>query len=110
MIYLASPYNHHIPAVRHDRFVLVSQLATKMMKEGKLVYCPIAYGHQFREVFDNQADRWAYWRSFDLRILCHCEQMVVYMLPGWKESVGVAEEINYAKYRGIPIHFMEYRS
>lgn len=108
MIYISSPYNHKIPAVRHDRFVLVSRFTVKMMKKGEQVYSPIAYGHQFRDIFPDQESRWVYWKTFDLHMLSHSQEMIVLMLPGWKESIGVSQEIQYAEQNNIPITYMEY--
>lgn len=96
MIYLASPYNHHNPAIREMRFSQAVRETVALMREGKLVYSPIAYSHQFAANHGFQGG-WEYWKRLDLEMVNACDEVVVLMLPGWEDSVGVKAEIEHAK-------------
>ena len=50
----------------------------------------------------------AFWMSFCLTYLERCDELWVYMMPGWDVSKGVAEEIRFAKELGIPITYIKY--
>lgn len=109
MIYLASPYNSPHAAIRLARYEAVLRVAANMMAKGEQVFCPIAYGHQFTVagVFPTPEARWEYFKLFDYEMLFLCEKLVVLKLPGWDESVGVAEEIKWAEQEAMPIEYME---
>jgi len=44
----------------------------------------------------------------DLRYLSHCDGLLVYKMPGWEDSVGVQQEIAFAKDKGMPVVYFEY--
>jgi hypothetical protein len=49
---------------------------------------------------------WAFWRGQDYAFLERCDELVVLMLDGWGESVGVQGEIGIAQELGKPIRFL----
>jgi hypothetical protein len=61
MIYLASPYSHPGPAVRHERFCAARRAAASFVRAGRLVYSSIVHGHPLVE-FGLPTD-WAFWRN-----------------------------------------------
>jgi nucleoside 2-deoxyribosyltransferase len=91
MIYLASPYSHPDPAVQEQRFLAVCEAAAKLMVRGYVIFSPVAHSHPIAQ-FGLPKD-WNYWAEFDRDFLSHCDSMIVLMLPGWRESVGVRAEI-----------------
>jgi hypothetical protein len=46
------------------------------------------------------------WQSLDLRMLDGCDGLLVATIPGWRESVGVAAEIEHMRRRGKPILYV----
>ena len=102
LIYLASPYSHPDPAVRHARFVAVCHAAALMMEAGDLIFSPIAHAHPIAEAGKLPKD-WHYWQRYDKAILRGCSMLRVLMLDGWSESKGINGEVAIATRLGLPI-------
>jgi len=104
MIYLASPYSHPNPAVMKLRSDRVCQAAAQFMNQGDLIFAPIAHSHH---VADYGCPReWKYWKVFDTEFLIFCNEMWVLMLPGWRESEGVTDEIRIMNALGKPVRYV----
>jgi hypothetical protein len=106
MIYLASPYSHPDKEVRHDRFVAACVYAGSLMQKNKHVYSPIAHTHPIAELCELPTG-WEYWKEFDTIMLRVCSEVRVLCIPGWKESKGIAAELEMARGMGLPITYSE---
>lgn len=104
LVYLATPYSHPDPRVRERRFAAVNVLTAKLMKEGQLVFSPISQSHPIAVAGGLPGD-WAYWKEYDEAILAICKKLIVFCQEGWRDSVGVAAEIELAKETGIPVEY-----
>ncbi|HXH21718.1 MAG TPA: DUF1937 family protein [Dehalococcoidia bacterium] len=104
MIYLASPYSHPDPAVRERRFRTACRLAAAFLRAGMLVFSPIAHSHPLVE-FGLPTD-WRFWERYDRAHLERCDEVVVLMMDGWKESAGVQAEVRIARELGKPVRFL----
>ena len=105
MIYLATPYNHEDPRIRHERFEMACFVAGQLMKEEVHVYSPIAHNHPIANLVDLPKG-WDYWSVMDLHVIDRCEMVLVYEYSGWLESKGVSAEIAYAKMNNIPVRYL----
>ena len=106
LVYLASPYSHPSPEVRHQRFEAACNHAARMMRDGLFVFSPIAHTHPIA-LHGGLPLGFDYWREYDERMLSACDELQVLMLAGWKESVGVNAEIAMATARGMAITYVE---
>lgn len=104
IIYLASPYSHHSPAMRRWRYVQVCKVTARLMREGYLIYSPIVNSHPLT-LYGLPTD-WEYWRAMDEAMLRRCDALVVLKLPDWEQSQGVAAEIALARELGLRIDFV----
>jgi hypothetical protein len=102
--YLASPYSHPDPAVREERYQAACRAAAALMRDGQLVYSPIAHSHNL-STYGLPTD-WAFWSQYDREMLARCDELLVLMLDGWDISIGVREEIRIALELGKPIRFL----
>lgn len=102
LIYLASPYSHPSVTVREDRFERVCRAAGELMRLGYMVFSPIAHSHAIGKLCDLPKD-WAFWERQDTAILARCTSMIVLMLDGWEQSVGIQAEVEFAQRRLMPI-------
>lgn len=100
MIYLASPYSHPDATVREARFRAVCRRAAAMVREGLLVYSPIAHSHPLAIEAGLPGD-WPFWAEHNRRMLERCSALVVLRLPGWEESQGVQAEVEIARSLGL---------
>lgn len=98
MIYLAIPYTGEEDAA----YRFANRYAGMLMQEGHLVFSPISMCHSIAQVAKLPTD-FEYWRRFNIHMLDLCDVLVVLMFDGWKESVGVTAEIEYATKIGMPI-------
>jgi hypothetical protein len=103
-VYLASPYSHPDKAVMQKRFEDVCAAASGLMSRGALVFSPIAHTHPIA-VSGCLPRGWDFWKLYDEVMIGHAEKVVVLTLEGWRESKGVAAEIEIAKQLGIPVEY-----
>ncbi len=45
MIYLATPYSHDDPNIRAHRFTVANRVASKLMRDGRMVFSSISHTH-----------------------------------------------------------------
>ena len=106
--YLASPYSDPDPDVRQRRFVEVCRAAARMMTMDRIaVYSPVAHGHSIAEHGDIDATAHTFWMAQCLPFIHAADELVVLMLDGWRDSIGVASEVAQAKLQGIPVRYIE---
>jgi nucleoside 2-deoxyribosyltransferase len=104
MIYLASPYSHPDPSVREQRFRAACRATAALLRAGEVVFSPIVHSHALVEF--ELPTAWSYWERFDRTYLERCDEVVVLMLDGWEDSVGVREEIGIARALGKPVRYL----
>ncbi len=104
MIDLASPYSHLGPDVREQRYRAAFRAAARLMRAGHVVFSPVAHGHAIGAC-GLPTDR-RFWKPFDREQLARCDEVVVLMRDGWRESVGVQAEIRVAGELGKPVRYL----
>jgi nucleoside 2-deoxyribosyltransferase len=103
MIYLASPYSHPDPAVREQRFREACRAAAELLRDGHAVISPIAHSHPLTQ--HGLPGDWEFWEHYDRELIARCDEVVVLMLDGWHESVGVQAEIRIAQQLGKRVRY-----
>lgn len=106
MIYIASPYSHDDPAVRHERFMAALRYANDLICEGEIAFSAIAYGHPFACYAAAPTD-FLSWRALNHYMIALSRKVHVLTLDGWEQSAGVKDEILYATEIDKPIIFVE---
>lgn len=106
LTYLAAPYSSDSPSVMADRLWRINIFAAKLLAEGELVYSPISHSAGIADV-GNLPASYAYWERLDRTMLGYCRRVVVLTLDGWEQSIGVAEEIQYATELGLEIEYRD---
>ena len=107
LIYLATPYSHPDWEVKKQRYKEACVMAAKLMENGNLVFCPIAHSHPIETYGMPELKSGDWWLRQDFAILEHCDELVIYMMPGWDVSYGVNKEIEFARNKGIPIVYIK---
>ncbi len=105
MIYFASPYSSPDPEIREWRYQQACPATAALMQQGLIVISPIVHSHPL--VAHGLPTSWEFWARIDREFLAHCDVLAVLMLPGWRDSVGVKEEIRLAQELGLPVVFIE---
>jgi ABC-type Fe3+-hydroxamate transport system substrate-binding protein len=107
LYYLASPYTHDDYEVMKKRAVDVTQATIKYLTNGVTIFAPISYNGHWVEDFNIQTD-WGFWKPIDLKFIDVCDGgLLVLMLDGWQDSLGVTEEIAYCEELGIPVRYVD---
>lgn len=106
MIYIGSPYSHPDENIRKKRFNLVSKLAAELVSKGLVAISPITYGHVLLDYKDMPTD-FKFWNNFCIHLLSKCDELYVYKINGSEESIGLKEEIKFAKENNIKISYIE---
>jgi len=105
-IYLAGPYTHPDEAVMQDRHDRLTLVAGALMQYGLVVFSPISHTHTIAKK-TNLPTSWEFWKAQDIPFLIGSDALYVLTLDGWEESMGVAEEIEIAKKRGIQVLYID---
>jgi hypothetical protein len=101
--YLASPYSHPDPAVREQRFREACRATAALLRAGLAVFSPIAHSHVLVDY--GLPTEWDWWEHFDRRYMEPCDEVIVLMLDGWRDSAGVQAEIRMAERMGKPVRY-----
>jgi hypothetical protein len=105
LVYLACPYSDENPAVRVERFEAANRAAGALMRKGLHVFSPISHTHPIAVCCDLPLD-WEFWQGYDRAVLAACCKVIVLTLPGWKQSRGIAGELEIAREFGLPVSYM----
>ena len=104
VLYLATSYSHPDAAKRAARANLASQCAAWLMRKGWCVISPLSMGHAIAAEGADLPSDFAAYQEVCLRLLEVSDALVVLLLDGIRESVGVAAEIDHARKLGIPLN------
>jgi len=105
MIYLASPYSHPDSLIRERRHQAVCHAAARLIRNGQVVFSPVAHSHAI--ALCGVRSDWEFWERQDRLFLQACDELVVLMLTGWRESTGVQAEIQIAEELGKPVRYLD---
>jgi len=106
LTYLACPYTHPDAEARAARFAAANRVAAVLMRRGEMVFSPISHTHPIAEAGDLPKG-WDFWRAFDRAYLEHSKRVVVLCIDGWRESVGIAGELEIAAELGLPASYID---
>lgn len=114
MVYLASPYTaigmrgYCKRKLEADRLVKVTRIASKLTEiHGFAFILPITQSAAMTHFNKNMSGAFEYWSEIDYTFIRKSDELWVVMLPGWQESEGVFQEINYATKLKKPIKYID---
>jgi hypothetical protein len=102
LAYLATPYTKYATGP-HGAFFDASRLAGKLILSGVNVYSPIAHTHPIGLYGGMDILDLAIWLPFDEIMMDRCDSLIVAHMAGWRESRGIAHEIDFFERAGKPI-------
>lgn len=106
-IYLASPYTHDEYEIIQERFMLACRAAAKLMRNGYIVFSPIAHSHSISfyaklSQFDHE-----FWFEQNKAYIEWCDELWILDIDGNRESKGIQMEKDYAAKLSKPIKYTE---
>ena len=104
--YICWPYSHPDAEVRELRFRECAKFAAKLATDGYVVFAPIAHSHPLA-IYGGLDGDWDFWRKQDEAFIRASKEVLLPMVDGWEDSVGILAEIKFANALGIPVVFQE---
>lgn len=107
--YLASPYsfNHENKDLeslgRELRYTFTSFIAAQLTKKGFNIIEPIGMCHQPGLRYDLPSG-YEYWKDRDRKLIEHADGVIVLTMKGWRDSIGVSDELTHADGLRMPIY------
>lgn len=100
-VFLACPYGHAEKSVVEERFDLSNKVAAKIARSGTVVFSQVSMSHPINAHLGDldKAGIGALWAPIDQAFMEAMDELIVIDAPGWKESSGVAREIEFFKSR-----------
>ena len=109
LIYLATPYSLYAGGL-DAAAEAAAGIAGVLIASGARVFSPIAHFHAVaRARRDLDPRDGAFWARQNLPFVDAATGLVVALIPGWAESIGVAEEIDAFTRAGKPIWKIPFR-
>ena len=105
--YLACPYSHPDPQIKAMRLQCATATAFHLIKQGIYVYSPLTHNMTTIDALGIHG-HWDTWKTFDFAMISRCDKLIVLTLPGWEESRGVMDEIDFAHKIGLPVEEMDF--
>ncbi len=68
-------------------------MLAQFMERQWLVYSPLSHHFAVRDRFPHS---WSFWEKPSIGMLDKCDVMMILMLDGWRDSVGVTAETEHA--------------
>lgn len=107
MIYIASPYSHKSPQVRLARVQGVDKAIGQLQDSWPYAFIgPITQSHRTVWYMKSQGTGFESWELRDLTYISRCDEVWVLKLAGWKKSVGVTKEIEFALKKNIRVRYL----
>jgi hypothetical protein len=104
--YLASPYTSPNPDIMKQRYLKIDEIAYNLMMEGFHLIEPIGSTHHKAQRFKLPSE-YSFWKKQCRAMVGVSNGVIVAMLDGWKESVGVQDEIKIATELGKPVIYLK---
>ena len=102
--YLASPYSGSVE-VMQQRYEAALRIVGILLKKREWVYSPIVHAHEIAVRYAMPRDA-KFWWEYNKTMMEAAERLLVLTLPGWRESVGVAMEVEFFSPLSKPILFV----
>lgn len=89
------------------RFRRVTKMMAKLLTEtGWNIFSPITHSHPLPKYIPERLDTHTFWLNLDFDWIEACDELWVFMQPGWDLSYGVKRELAFAARREKPIRYI----
>lgn len=108
LIYVSSPYTHSDSSVVENRMKCVTEYLAQLSAERKIAFSPLLMHYCFDCGVELPKD-YDFWRNHCLTLLSKSDVMHVLLLPGWEDSNGVKDEMDFTLAHNIPFEFINFQ-
>lgn len=106
MVYVASPFSSNSKDVEEERYFAIVEICARLFEKGFNVVSPMVHCYPMFS-HGNMPGDFGFWKRYDYALLSRCSGLWVVTLDGWRESVGVRGELEFATKRGIPVKYVD---
>jgi hypothetical protein len=86
--------------VEHIRYIRVSQATAALLEStGWNIFSPITHSHIIPRWIPNRLNTHTFWLGLDFDWIKACDEVWIFMQPGWEQSYGVSKEVELARTR-----------
>ena len=103
--YLATPYAKW--ASKDDAAAHAAAITGRLLAQDVKVFSPIAHSHMIHTYAPSLPNTHEFWLGFDKHFVDLAHGLLVAALPGWDQSVGVAQEIEWFKEAKKPRYLLD---
>ena len=110
--YLASPYTSRKKkkkdrGLEQDlRYGIALRATHKLHMQGLVVFSPIVHYHNIA-LYSNLPGTYEYWKDVNATYIKRSNGLFVLTINGWKQSVGVQDEIKLARSLRLPVFYYD---
>ncbi len=97
--YLATPYSKY-PLGLQAAFEAAALSAAHFVATGHKVFSPVAHSHPLATLGGLAPRDHGLWMALDLAMMPACCGVIVVMMDGWRDSIGVNQEIEWFLSKG----------
>lgn len=107
LIYLAGPYSDTDESVRQQRVDAYAETVAHFLgtTENLFIFSPILYHAPLADKYNLSRD-FSFWAQRDFFMIRQSSAMWVLTLPGWEDSFGVSQEMEFAESIGRDILYV----
>lgn len=106
LFYICSPYTHKEKWKEYERYQTVTKFSIELFLKGYHVFSPISYNAPWLEYTTKLDGQWKLWESFDKNFVSRCDALIVLMMDGWGDSIGIKAEVEFAKTLNKPVFYL----
>lgn len=106
LVYLATPYTKYPEGITLA-YIHACKLAARLLRVGIKVYSPIAHTHAIAVHGSIDPLDLSIWLPFDAALIAKSDLLLVAMMQGWEESVGIRHEIDAFVEADKPVLFLD---
>ena len=103
--YLASPYSSDNPDTRERRLDAAFDALAFLIKHKFWAYSPIVHCHEIA-IRNGLPSSYHFWQQYNHAMMLSSKSLFVLTIDGWDESLGVADEIAFARRINLTTKFL----
>jgi hypothetical protein len=100
LTFVSSPYSSPDPAIEHQRYLDACAFSAWLWQQGRVPFSPIAHWHPIVRRHHLPGNAMA-WINYNRAMVERSDALIVLCLDGWRDSLGVAYEVEWAKDRPV---------
>ncbi len=106
LYYLATPYSKYPHGIERA-FQDAAKTVAALLRKSIISYSPIAHTHPVAIFGGIDPLDHRIWLDFDAKMMTACDAMIVAQMDGWRESIGIAYEIEAFVRMDKPIYDLD---